>query len=291
MNGSVIWLGDRECLIETSDGAFSVSDPRFVSSIRDCADEVTERSRMLLPGSPTATTLASLFEIANVSPHEGPSVAPSVTHGFGNLLPRRQVSELPDVGFAAVLEARQSVRELGAPSEADLLALLTHAGRSRFAWPTDDGWVASSRPYPSAGARHPIEIVVAAVEVHGLAPGLYWFDPVLCRLAVLPAGRDEAQEVAVGVQAALAVNDPPPAVLCLVAELRRTLSRYVGGMSLVLRDSGALMATTCLVATALGLATCPIGTGGGSPALGALQVKYPEWAEVGAIAVGRPLAL
>ena len=62
-------------------------------------------------------------------------------------------------------------------------------------------------------------------------------------------------------------------------------------MSLILRDTGALVATACFVATALGLATCPVGIGGESPALDALQVKYPEWAEVGAIAVGRPLVL
>ena len=229
MNGSVLWLGDGVCLLETSDGAFSVTNPSLVSSIRVCVDRAAEQSKMQLPGSPTAATLASLFEVANVGPHEGPSVAPSKTRGFGSVLPRRQVSPLPDVGFAAVLEARHSVREFGAPSEADLLALLTHATRSRFGWPTKDGWTASSRPSPSAGARHPIEIVVAAPEVHGLAPGLYWFDPVQCRLSVLPAGRDEAQEVAIRAQAALAVDDPPPAVLCLVAELQRTLSRYVGG--------------------------------------------------------------
>ena len=290
MNGSVIWLGDGECLLETADGAFSVTDPSLISSIRDCVGDATVQSNIQLPGSHTAATMASLFETANVRPYEGPSITPSGTSRFGNMMPRRQVSALPDLGFATVLEGRHSAREFGAPSEAELLALLTHAARSRFGWPTKDGWTASSRPSPSAGARHPIEIVLAALEVHGLAPGLYWFDPVLCRLSAL-AGRDEAQEVAVRAQAALAVDDPPPTVLCLVAELHRALSRYVGAMSLILRDSGALMATTCFVATALGLATCPLGTGGESPTLGALQVKYPEWAEVGAIAVGRPLAV
>ena len=291
MSATVIWLGEGECLLETSDGAFSLTDPNLVSSIRDCADEAEEQSKLQFPGSPTAATLASLFEIANVRPHEGFSVTPSGTRRFGNMMPRQKVRRLPDVGFATVLEARTSVRNFGSPSGDDLLALLTHSTRTRFAWPTKDGRKAASHPFPSAGARHPIEIVVAAPEVRGLAPGLYWFDQDLCRLTVLRAGHDEAQNVASRVQEALAVNDPPPAVLCLVAELQRTLSCYVGGMSLILRDSGALMATACLVATALGLATCPVGIGGKSPAVSALQVEYPEWAEVGAIAVGRPLPL
>ena len=290
MNGRVIWQGERECLLETLDGVFSVTDPSLVSSIRDCFDAVEKQSKVQFPGSLTAATLASVLEINNVNPHEAPSVAPSRTRGFGSLLPRRQISTLPDVSFAAVLEARHSVREFGAPNEADLLDLLTFAARSRFEWPTQDGRIASSRPSPSAGALHPIEIVIAALEVRGLVPGMYWFDPVQCRLAVLPASYDEAREVAVRAQAALAVDDTPPTVLCLVAELQRTLSRYAGGMSLILRDSGAMMATMCLVATALGLASCPVGIGGESPALGVLGVKYPEWAEVGALAIGRPLA-
>ena len=115
---------------------------------------------------------------------------------------------------------------------------------------------------------------------------------MLCRLTALQAGRDEVQEVTARAQAALAVDEPPPAVLCLVAELQRTLSRYVGGMSLILRDSGALMATICLVATALGLASCPIGIGGESAALGCTPGQVPRvgrgwsnrcWPNLGAI--------
>ena len=291
MNGSVIWLGEKECLLETSDGSFSVTDPILVSYIRCCVDEAGERSSIQLPGSITATTLASLFEIANVRPHEEPSIAPSKIPRLGNILPRQQISSLPDIGFATVLEARHSVREFCAPSQAELLALLTHAARSRLTWPTEDGEIVGSRPSPSAGARHPIEIIVAALDVHGLSSGLYWFDPMQCRLLMLPTGYDEAQEVAVRAQATLGVEDLPPVVLCFAAELQRTLSRYVGGMSLILRDTGALMATVCFVATALGLATCTLGIGGQSSVLNALQVKYPEWAEVGAIAVGRPLGL
>ena len=214
--------------------------PALISSIRECVDLATERGESQPQGSPTAATLASLLDIANVRPHEVPSTALIEPHRFGSPLPRRQISTMPETSFAAVLEARQSVREFSAPSDADLLSLLTHAARARFAWSTGDGQSFGSRPSPSAGGKHPIEIVVAALEVGGLSPGLYWFDPVLCRLTALPSGRDEAREVAARSQSALGANAPPPAVLCLVAELRRTMSRYTGGMSLILRDSGAL---------------------------------------------------
>ncbi len=198
---------------------------------------------------------------------------------------------MPDVGFATVLQRRQSVRRFDSPSRSDLLALMTHAARCRFAWFMENGQIASSRPSPSAGARHPIELVIAALNVRGLVPGLYWFDPILCRLSVLLESSNIALEVAVRAQTALATDQPPPAVICLVAELKRTLGSYVGGMSLILRDAGAFLATASLVATALGLAACPVGIGGDSPSLTALRVKYPDWSEVGAIAIGRSQSL
>ena len=94
MNGSVIWLGERECLLETSGGAFLVTDPSLVSSVRNYVDEAEDQSTMQRSGSLTAATLASLFEIAHVSPYEGPSVTPDGIRRFGSMLPRRQVKRI-----------------------------------------------------------------------------------------------------------------------------------------------------------------------------------------------------
>lgn len=289
MKGSVVWLGESECLLDSDDEEVSVSDPDLVRSMQAWVERALKQSEKQSPGSVTATALASVYDLAKARPHRERRNSPSLPHVEGKILPRRKVTNLPDVAFADVLEARRSVREFRRPTDADLLALLTHAGRSRFAWTTSSGSIVSSRPSPSAGALHSIEIVVAALNVQGLDPGLYWFDPNICRLTMLLSNRDQAQRTVARSQVALATHDPPPAVFHLVAQIRRTLTSYSGGMSLVLRDSGALMATICLVSTALGLAACPLGTGGDSPTLDALDGKYPEWAEVGAIAVGRPL--
>ena len=188
MKGSVIWLGEQECLVETSGQVFSVTDPGLIASISASVKQAAERSGTKPRGFPTAATLATLSDIANVRPHEGLPAAPMGPRGFGRVLARRQVSNLPDVRFAAVLEARRSVREFSAPGEGDLLDLLTYAARTRFSWPANDDQTVSSRPSPSAGGRHPIEIVVAALEVGSLPSGLYWFDPVLWPLGGASGG-------------------------------------------------------------------------------------------------------
>ena len=287
MDDTVIWLGAGECVVDRKGASYIVTDERLLSSIDRWAAEATQHSRERSSNAPSAGTLASLSEMAGVSRYaDAPSpaswVRPSRLTSHGRPTP------MPAVSFGEVLEGRRSTRFFGTPTDTDLLGLLTYSTRSRFSWATDGGAVATSRPAPSAGARHPIEIVVAADDVRGLDSGLYWFDPVLCRLALLESDHDKAHRMAVAAQAPLETGDPPPVVLYLVAELRRTLERYRGGFSLILRDAGALIATICFVATALRLAVCPLGTGGHSPALDALQVPYPEWAGVGAIALGRP---
>ena len=285
MSDITIWVGDDECLLDKGGSSYVVTDPRLVSSIRRWAREGARLSEVRSSRSPAATTMASLSEVANARPYSDERPSATWLRPSG-VLPQRLSTPLPEVSFAKVLESRRSLREFEAPTNADLLGLLTNSARSRFAWTTDDGTTVTSRPSPSAGARHPLEIVVAAQSVRGLDPGLYWFDPVLCRLAPLTSDDDEAQRLAIKAQIPLATDSPPPVVIYLIAELERTLTRYRGGFSLVLRDAGALIATICLVATALDLAACPLGTGGDSPALDALGVSYPEWAQVGAIALG-----
>ncbi len=290
MNDSIVWLDGNQCRLDTESGTFKVDDPRLVARLRQWVNEVAGASEREDDGSFTATTMACMSEIARVRPYAGnarKSARDRSTKSFGNALPKQRVEELPQVSFAKVLESRRSVRRFKAPKDSQVHALLTHATRTRLVWKSEDHLWSSSRPYPSAGARHPIEVFVCARDVDGLEPGLYWFDPWQCRLSIIHDGRSEAINVSQRTKAALGSDIAPPAVICLVAELRRTLSRYSGGMSLVLRDAGALMATIGLVATAQGIATCPVGVGGSRSILRALDVRHPDWAEVGAIAVGR----
>src|SRR5690606_23954914 len=66
----------------------------------------------------------------------------------------------PDPGFFPVLERRRSSRRFGALSQDDLAALLWYAAKTQeSAAPGGVRW--EHRAAPSAGGRHPIDIIVS----------------------------------------------------------------------------------------------------------------------------------
>lgn len=107
---------------------------------------------------------------------------------------------------------------------------------------------------PSAGARHPIEVYVLALNVQGLRPGLYHYAPARHILHRLSSARPHNKAVEyccgqpwVGKAAALFVMT---AVFPRVMWKYRTSRAY----RTVLVDAGHLCQTFCLVATWLNLA-------------------------------------
>lgn len=175
---------------------------------------------------------------------------------------------LPTCGAAShrtlieVLEDRRSARS-GAPIDlASLGALLKHSARVRDMWPAMDGTQESTRPAPSAGARHPIRVYVFASAVSELRPGLWEFDPFSCSLGRVSVEEERIKGAARRVRDALRSDKDPAAVLYLVADFALTLSRYPTGSALVWRDAGVLVGTMHLVAEALNLRSCIVGTTG-----------------------------
>jgi SagB-type dehydrogenase family enzyme len=141
--------------------------------------------------------------------------------------------------------------------------LLVRAGRLRDWMTSDDGYLATHRPAPSAGARHPFELLLLAGKgLDGLESGAYRFDPIKCALAPVPTDEVSSEEFLLSVGNRLGQSGMPPAAICLVAHLDRTLGRYPSGMSLVWRDAGAILQTLHLCATDLGLRSCVVGSCG-----------------------------
>jgi SagB-type dehydrogenase family enzyme len=104
-----------------------------------------------------------------------------------------------------------------------------------------DGYQVTHRPAPSAGGRHPYELLVAAEAVHDLPPGWWWFDSTLCQLIEGEAGLVSTSEAVDGVMEAAQLIGPPGAVIFVVAHFNRTLSRYPAGGTLVWRDAGVIL--------------------------------------------------
>jgi SagB-type dehydrogenase family enzyme len=196
---------------------------------------------------------------------------------LGNPRPRRRVEAyaehqyerirsiylpLPDttssVSFFEVVNGRETRRPSGYLDEDSLAEVLWHAARKRASRMTEAGsW--EHRAAPSAGGKHPIDLLITGVN--GRRDQLYLYEPrkhLLVELALC----DEQALLALNAQLETVLPHSPGITLWFAAQFGRTFGKYERGESLVWRDAGALLATLGLVAEALGLAFCGIGITG-----------------------------
>jgi SagB-type dehydrogenase family enzyme len=169
------------------------------------------------------------------------------------LAPRAQPLKLD---LAALLDERQTRREFSKHlDEVALGELLWLACRSRSSRPSAFGPDQESRVHPSAGAMHPIHVLLA----HETGPWLR-YDPIAHALIELPdssasaaACRDAASSLVAIAQGTL---------IGLVAESGKTAAKYEHHESLVWRDAGVVLGYLSVVAEAMGLPFCPLGITG-----------------------------
>ena len=172
------------------------------------------------------------------------------------------LESLPNA-FSDVVAARRSRRRYavrGLTLE-ELSTLLHHAARVVRAEPAADP-VEALRPFAGAGARSELEIYCVADRIDDLSPGVYRYDPFAHEVEHLRACDADSERFLRNVCAAAGGVDPvPPLTLLITAVFGRIMQRYQGiGLSLIYRDCGCLLQTLYLVATAMGLAPCAIGT-------------------------------
>ncbi len=272
----------------------STDDGRSATLGGEAASALRESLEALLRGvatgdwgypSPTASTLGILAESRLVRPmHTNhASASESAQSRSGERLAIGHHASPTDRMFYDVLATRRSQRSFAPITLSDLADVLVPAARVQAWWQAPDGFTATERPTPSAGGRHPIELVVVAESVADLNRGVWFFDPYTCELVEDIGGADRGSTAVTRACEALQGGDKPAAVIFAVAHFERTLSRYPGGASFVLRDAGALLATMQLCAAATGLASCIVGTA---------CVLYDDsspWpvADVGALVLGR----
>lgn len=160
--------------------------------------------------------------------------------------------------FVDVLEGRQSMRSFGQLPFESLSTLLWYSAHTYSSRREVSGFLWQHRAAPSAGGRHPIDILVVDCSTSARIALLY--DPVSHSMRPLSEGKRVGQGLYCLVDEIVAVQQAT--MLWFVAQPARTVSKYLNAESLVWRDVGALLAVIVLVAEALGLNCCPIGATG-----------------------------
>lgn len=155
------------------------------------------------------------------------------------------------------LARRRSGAEFQPLARDALGELLWHVMRVDALSPSTLGFELEHRPTPSAGAIHPVHVLISA-------PGLdaaVLYRPRLHRLDVLAGSESVCRELRLLAQQLYQRADGAT-VLAFVAEPGLTAAKYEDASSLVWRDAGILQGTMALAAEGLGLAFRLLGATG-----------------------------
>ncbi|MDI1428545.1 SagB family peptide dehydrogenase [Polyangium sorediatum] len=208
-------------------------------------------------------------------------------------LPRPDLDALrkADRPFTAVLEGRRTVRAQGRDplSVEQLGEFLYRSARVRALMPATpaSGYDVTSRPSPSGGACHDLEIYLAIDRCRGLDAGLYHYDPAAHALSRIQGRTPEVTALLTGAALATLRAELPQVLICLASRFQRVSWSYEGiSYSVTLKNVGALYQTFYLVATTMGLACSGVGRGDSDLFCKAAGTEYYAETSVGEFVLG-----
>ena len=197
--------------------------------------------------------------------------------------PELERVEREDPSFTRVLEERRSIRDYTG-------RVLTSRMVGEFLYRACRVKERTRRPYPGAGAGYELEVYLASARCEGLEPGLYHYAPEVHELHRLPAPEDTVQWLLQEARHSAALPGLPPMLIILSARFSRLFWRYESvGYALLLKDVGVLLQTMYLVATAMGLAPCALGSGDSDCFARATGLDFREESSVGEFLLGGAL--
>jgi SagB-type dehydrogenase family enzyme len=164
----------------------------------------------------------------------------------------------PRVEFFTVLERRQTNRTFGRVDDTSLAVLLWSVAKTRRTFREPSGHLWQHRSTPSAGGRHPIDLlIIPPIQKNARA---YLYDPMGHSLHEIPQNESTIRVFHAELQNVLETGEGT--VIWFVADYRRALAKYIHPESLIWRDAGVLLGSICFVAEALELNCCPYGLNG-----------------------------
>ncbi|MFV3314214.1 hypothetical protein [Pseudomonas sp. NY15374] len=155
-----------------------------------------------------------------------------------------------------LLARRRSRRSFGPVNTDALGSLLWHTAGIQATEPSGYGPRLEQRPTPSAGALHPIHLLLKMPDF----PEWYRYDGGAHALVEVP-GSSGVLAPLLG-QSVEVIASPCATRIVLIAEPGKTFAKYHHASSLIWRDAGALLGILSIAAEALGMHFCPLGITG-----------------------------
>lgn len=218
-------------------------------------------------------------------------------------LARPSLSEVTaaDPPLTTVVEERRSTRSYGTDrlTAAMLGEFLYRALRVRGQYePPDEnqhqeGY--TDRPYPSGGRAYELEFYLTVRDCAGIPSGIHYYAPLEHCLVQLGEGEGQGDtdsakaEQLAEAQIAAGLAAPPAVVITITSRIHRLSWKYSGlPYALTLKHVGAVVQNLYLIGTAMGLATCALGSGDVELAARATGTDWLTEPSVGGFALGVP---
>jgi SagB-type dehydrogenase family enzyme len=170
-----------------------------------------------------------------------------------------------------ILRARRSMRSFddGAPiTLKELSRFLDATARVRSQWTSgldssgdEPAITYTARAYPSGGSSYPLELYLAVDKCEGLDRGFYFYDAGEHALVRIEVRMPEFEALLKSAAFAMGETGVPQVLITIAARFGRVSWKYSSiAYSLILKDVGVLTQTFYLMATAMGLGGCAIGS-------------------------------
>jgi SagB-type dehydrogenase family enzyme len=202
-----------------------------------------------------------------------------------------------DLTLTQALERRASIRQYGDDpvSLAQLGEFLFRCARVRGQYgPAPEAgmpYQASDRPYPSGGAIHDLELYLIVSRVQDLPAGAYHYAADRHALEILPTSEEDAAMLLQAAMRSSGTSKPPHVLIEITSRFGRMCWKYRSiSYATTLKNVGVLYQTMYLVATAMRLAACALGSGDDIAAQQALDLASRSEIAVGEFMLGNPPA-
>ncbi|MBW4616805.1 MAG: SagB family peptide dehydrogenase [Desmonostoc vinosum HA7617-LM4] len=194
-----------------------------------------------------------------------------------------------DISLTQALESRRSIREYGEnPITIEQLGeLLYRCARVKEIIDKEKLGQLSCRPYPGGGAIYELEIYPAINYCEGLEAAIYHYQPDIHQLEFVSNWNPEIEVLFTDAYHACAKQVIPQIMLIITARFGRFFWKYQSmAYAAILKHVGVLYQTFYLVATAMNLAPCALGTGNSDLFAKATGIDYYEESSVGEFMLG-----
>jgi len=196
-----------------------------------------------------------------------------------------------DPPLTEVLEARRSVRSYAdEPITRDQVGELLYRAlrvRALKAAGVSVPYDVTDRPFPTGGGAGDLEVYVTVARCRDLEPGIYHYDAAGHRLRSVPHSGADRQRLLVSAWQATAGTVEPHVLLTITSRFGRLSWKYSSiAYACTLKHVGVLYQTMYLVATAMGLAPCALGSGNPDDAARAFGLDWTEESSVGDFLIG-----